>query len=392
MAEVMDAPRLPSHIYIHVPFCPSRCSYCDFFSIGDPPTDMVAAVFGGMESQLSQWGRSGLSGVVDTVYVGGGTPSAYPAPVASLLHEIRELFVVHPTAEVTVEANPDSFGDMVARVLSEAGTSRISIGIQSFDDSLLRLLGRRHDASQAEAACAAAVDAGLELAVDLICGIPGQDMDVLVRDVERAVATGASHVSVYPLALEEGTELALGVSAGLVAEPDPDESAEMMVVAAQVLAAAGFVRYEVASHARAGHESRHNIAYWTGRSYLGIGPGAHAMFDPPTARGIGIIAHDDTDVARVRYTNASDIEEWLLARGDRIETLNASETAREDVMLGMRLVRGVPRRQAESAGVDGVLTELADLGLVELVDARWRTTERGWLLGNEVFGRIWTGE
>jgi len=395
-----DGAHLPSHLYVHIPFCASKCSYCDFTSVSGASEDIVRGVFIGIRTQLTVWSRYALPGVLDTIYFGGGTPSRYPEKVAQELTYIRDRFPVHPRAEITVEGNPDSLDADSMALLADAGATRISVGVQSFDDGVLRLLGRRHDAEAAWAACHEVMDAGLDLSVDLICGVPGQTITSWSETLERAVSTGARHVSVYPLSVEEGTPLWVAVDSGLVDEPDPDMAADMMMLAANVLGHHGLNRYEVANYASdRAHESRHNTAYWTGNSYIGIGPGAHGMLDSDTATAVGMLDIGNDDVARVRYGNAPDLEDWLTGRGDTSETLTGSEAAREDVMLGLRMARGVAAEQVEAAGVTAVLESLAAEGLCERVaDAqggahvRWRTTERGWLLGNRVFGRVWDGE
>ena len=395
----VDGPRLPAHVYVHVPFCASKCDYCDFSSVAGASPATIRAVFTGVKTQLTRWQTTGLEGVLETVYVGGGTPSLVVDEVAGVLGRIAEQFVVHPRAEITVEANPDSLISDAVRTLRDAGTTRISVGVQSFDDGVLRMLGRRHDARRASLACEAVVESGLALSVDLICGVPGQTMASWAATLERVLATGARHVSVYPLAIEEGTPLAAAVSTGLVAEPDPDEAAEMMVLAEELLGQRGIARYEVANYAAAGCESVHNTAYWTGAPYLGVGPAAHGMLDAATARAVGLLgdAGDaEREAARVRYANAADIDDWLTLHGDTVELLSSDEARREDVMLGMRLTRGIPAEQVSAAGLDDVFASLARDALVELTGAdgaaRWRATRRGWLLGNEVFGRIWAGE
>ena len=394
-----DGARLPAHLYLHVPFCASKCSYCDFASVSGASDDIVRAVFTGMRTQLTLWRRSGLEGVLDTVYVGGGTPSRYPEKVAEELRHIRSEFVVHPSAEVTVEGNPDSLDTEAVALFADAGVTRISVGVQSFDDRVLGLLGRRHDAKAAWAACRAVTDAGLDLSVDLICGVPGQTITSWSETLERAASTGAHHISVYPLSIEDGTPLSVAVGGGLVDAPDPDVAADMMLLAANVLGYHALNRYEVANYAEdREHESRHNTAYWTGHSYIGIGPGAHGMVDAATAHAAGLLEMGHDDVARVRYGNAPSIDEWLVGKGDSFETLTREEVGREDVMLGLRLVRGVPASQVESVGLTAILESLAADGLTELTvplgrsAPRWRTTERGWLLGNVVFERVWSGE
>jgi oxygen-independent coproporphyrinogen-3 oxidase len=387
----VDGPRLPAHFYFHVPFCRARCSYCDFYSIPDADPDDASALFACMAAEMRRWRFSALPGVVETLYVGGGTPSLYAPAVGELIEDVREELPVREDAEITVEANPDSLTPAALQALIEGGANRISVGVQAFDDTVLRLLGRLHDARQARAAIALVRDAGLELSIDLMCGVPGQTLASWAESLEQALDAGAKHVSVYPLSIEEGTPLEAAIRTELVSEPDPDLAAEMMILAEKRLAQAGLARYEVANFAVPGHESRHNSAYWTGAQYVGTGPGAHGMLDPVSARtmGLWIPSEGRRDVARVRYANLRDLDGWLRGGAPEIELLSADEVAREDVMLGMRLAHGVSAAQVSTAGLDEVLASLAKDGLVELVAGCWRATSSGWLLGNEVFGRIW---
>ena len=391
-------PRVPAHFYVHVPFCASKCDYCDFVSVTGADPDFVEVVFAGMRTQITQWSRAGFDGVLETVYFGGGTPSFQAGQVIRTLAHIRDTLVVHPNAEITVEANPDSMSPQLAKALASQGVTRVSIGVQSFDDRVLRVLGRRHDARAAQRACSAVIDAGLELSVDLMCGVPGQSITSWSETLSHAAATGAHHASVYPLTIEEGTPMAVAVAAGLLPEPESDDAAEMMVLAEATLAYHALARYEVANYAESReYESRHNTAYWTGRPYAGIGPGAHGMLDAPTARAVGLLADDATDVARVRFGNAGAIDDWLVGIGDTVETLTAEQTRREDVMLGMRLTRGVLASDVAAADLSAVMGSLAEEGLVEPTSSardgvRWTTTQRGWLLGNRVFERLWSGE
>lgn len=386
--------RLPSHLYVHVPFCASKCSYCDFSSVAGAETDVVTAVFAALRGQITQWAARGLDGSLGTIYVGGGTPSLHPGQVVRVLDHVRALLPVDADAEITVEGNPDSLSVDTVKRLAGAGVTRVSVGVQSFDDRMLRLLGRRHDAADAMRACRAVTEERLDLSVDLICGIPGQTMTSWSETLERAASTGAYHASVYPLSIEDGTAMQVAVSAGLVNEPDPEQAADMMVLAEESLGYHALGRYEVANYAEdEAHQSRHNSAYWLGRSYIGIGPAAHGMLDVATAKATGMVSPEvASDVARVRYGNAAAIDEWMVGRGDELELLTAIEAAREDAMLGLRLVRGITVDSAQRAGVTHVLHELADTGLVMEADGRWKTTRKGWLLGNEVSGRVWAGE
>ncbi len=393
MSSPGDIPALPEHLYVHVPLCRSKCAYCDFYSITErdlplPLDDLASALL----TQSLSWFERGLaSRQLDTLYIGGGTPTMLGPALAGLVDGLRGRLGFGPGAEVTVEANPDSLDDALVALLAEAGVTRVSLGVQSFHDDVLRTLGRAHDATRAIAAARTVREWGLALSVDLMCGIPGQSMGSWIAGVEHAIGTGAEHISVYPLSLESGTPMAAEVLLGRLAEPDPDAAAEMMIVGGEILAREGFERYEVANYAKPGSESRHNTAYWTGKEYLGVGPGAHGMLSAGTARAAGMIVPQDA--ARVRYAIACEMESGLqpVPRVD-VEMLSAEEAAREDVMLGLRLTRGVDAALVARAGVAGVLERLSATGLVERAESRWRLTEGGWLLGNEVFGDVWAGE
>jgi oxygen-independent coproporphyrinogen-3 oxidase len=266
----------------------------------------------------------------------------------------------------------------------------VSLGVQSLDDAELSMLGRAHDASRALEAAAEVLHARLDLSLDLMCGLPGQSASSWRTTLTRAIETGANHVSVYPLSIEENTPLGASVRAGGVPEPDPDRAADMLEDAAGMLGQAGLARYEVANYARPGHESRHNSAYWTGRAYLGVGPGAHGMLDADTARSAGVLVPEGT--TRVRYAVTEDLETGLVLMPKiTLDVLAEAEAAREDVMLGLRLTRGVLEELVGRAGLHDVMTSLEQDGLVARTPGGWATTDRGWLLGNEVFGRVWAG-
>lgn len=386
------APALPAHLYVHIPFCASKCDYCDFASVASASPHIVTAVFAGIRTQIQGWERSGLPGVLDTIYVGGGTPSLHAEKVADLIGFIRHTLVVHPAAEITVEANPDSLTRDACERFARTGVTRLSVGVQSFSDHELRVLGRRHDASQALEACHMVIDAGLSLSVDLMCAIPGQTSASWADTLRIAVSTGAKHLSVYPLAIEPDTPMQVACDAGLLPAVDSDVAAEHMVMAEQALARADMTRYEIANYtAGPEHMSRHNRAYWTGRPYAGVGPAAHGMVGGSVAVAMGLVPNAEAGV-RVRYGNAAAIDDWLVGRGDSFEVLDAGDALREDAMLGMRLAEGIPDSLAEDANAVTALETLENDGLVEHRGGRWRATRRGWLLGNEVFARIWNAD
>lgn len=394
-------------LYIHVPFCLSKCAYCDFESaVSDcrwhaPYVDAVLFA-------AAHWASYDLLDEVPTLYFGGGTPTVLGGELVRLVEGLREIGSLRPDAEITVETNPDTTNQALIERLAQAGVNRFSLGVQSLDDAVLQTLGRRHSAAGALAAAGVLARSGQAFSVDLICGVPGQSETSWRTTLTAALGTGAGHMSVYPLSVEEGTPLAERVEAGSTPEPDPDVAAAMMQTAEQVLGEAGLGRYEVANYARHGQESRHNSSYWTGRAYLGLGPSAASMMPSDAfARvaesegwaGSEPALPDAGPHGRTRFTTTPDTAEFIrhpLAEPADIELLSAEEAGREDVMLGMRLTAGVPAEQISSAGLTAVLEGLESDGLVELsvdgdVAPRWRVTVRGWLLGNRVFGRIWQG-
>lgn len=413
----------PVSLYIHVPFCPSKCAYCDFVSAavdvsapaprGDDPVvadaaerDLGDAYVDAVLAHVAEAAERGLLDSVPTVYVGGGTPTLLGERLVRLVRSVRAVPGVAPDVEFTVETNPETTSGSLTHALVQAGATRFSLGIQSFDDDVLATLGRCHDAIAAQRAATVSRESGVPFSVDLICGVPGQSEASWRDSVERAIATGAAHVSVYPLSIEEGTPLARAIDVGVLPEPDSDTAAEMMEIAADLLTAAGLERYEVASYAQPGHESRHNTVYWTGGAYLGIGPSAASMMSKETLRrltrpayeGATVDGHADSssDSERVRIVWTETLDAFLgggLAQASaQVEALSIAEALREDAMLGMRMSVGISERLAEEAGVITALESLAASGLVARAEGRWRPTRRGWLLGNEVFSAIWTGE
>lgn len=393
---------LPMALYIHVPFCLSKCAYCDFTSSVSDPRWHAPYVDAVLFAAAHLASYDLLDDVV-TIYFGGGTPTVLGDELVRLVEGLLDIATVRADAEVTVETNPDTTEVSLIAALVQAGVNRFSLGVQSLDDAVLATLGRRHTAAGALSAASVLADSGQAYSVDLICGVPGQSAQSWHQTLALAIETGAGHMSVYPLSVEEGTPLSRRVDSGLTPEPDSDEAAEMMLAAERTLSEAGFERYEVANYARPGQQSRHNSSYWTGGAYLGLGPSAASMLPHDAfahvadAEGWTFAASEAAaDLSgRVRFTTTDDTASFMrrpLAAPADIELLSAEETLREDVMLGMRLSSGVTARAVADAGLTDVLASLAADGLVALsADESWRVTERGWLLGNEVFGRIWQG-
>ncbi len=403
--DSQEAPT-PVSLYVHVPFCVSKCAYCDFYSEAAVDPARYAQFVDAVLFEAGHWSHYDLLDDVPTIYIGGGTPTIMGDELVRLVEGLMQTVRLRPGAEVTVETNPETTDiQMVARLV-EAGVNRFSIGVQSFDDSVLRTLGRCHDVAQTQRALQALRESDIPFSIDLICGVPGQTFPSWEATLEQAVASGARHASVYPLAVEPGTPLEAAVLEGRTPAPDPDVAADMMLAAEVALTVGGMPRYEVANYAQPGHEARHNLVYWTGGAYLGVGPHAASMLPYPlyeaVAAGEGweVAAPDAAHVpARARFTREVTLAEYLrypLRRPEPLELLTAPDAAREDVMLGLRLTAGVLASQVDAAGLGGVLQDLAEQGLVELGaddsgDLRWATTQAGWLLGNQVFGAVWAG-
>lgn len=399
---------LSTSLYVHVPFCVLKCAYCSFHSNPVSGEPGVGEHFSwAVGESVAHWAELGVLDDVVSVYIGGGTPTTLGAPLVTLVESIASTCRLAPGAEITVETNPDTTEPALTERLVHAGVNRFSVGVQSFDDEVLRTLGRCHSARSAARAVHDLTSSGARVALDVMCGVPGQTSESWDRTLEHVLESGVGHVSVYPLTLEEGTPLAESVRAGTTGGLDDDLAAEMMERASAVLSAGGLERYEVASYARPGEESVHNRGYWTGRPYVGVGPASASMlpadvfdsaisceaWNDPGVAGVGhTVGRVPEGTARVRFVRAADTSGFLrrpVGPPDEVEYLSGTQAAAEDAMLGLRLAEGIPQSLAESAGALGALGDLARRGLVEQVEDRWRVTRTGWLLGNEVFEAVW---
>lgn len=376
----MDAVKPFASLYLHIPFCRSKCLYCDFESL---PVGRAGCA-GSLDSYLdvlsglvARAGDDGLLRGVRTVYVGGGTPSLAGERLADLVRLVRSYC---DPDEFTCEANPESLSAGLASQLVDAGVTRLSLGVQSLQDVELASIGRIHSADLALSALMDALACGLDVSCDLMCGLPGQTLESWSDTLDRLLGAGFAlrHVSVYPLQLEDGTPLERMEARGDIVLPDEDFQAACMDLAALRLESAGFSRYEVASYAREGAACAHNVSYWTGESYLGIGRSAAGMID----RGSD---------GRTRFVQLDDAGE----RYD-VERLSAREAVAEDLMLACRMSRGISAALLERAKRVIPVGELdcACERAVELGLARWRSgslepTHLGWLDGNQLFGLFW---
>ena len=392
-------------LYVHIPFCRRKCVYCDFASCATRDDDpLVSAYLAGLRRIMAEVEQAGLLAACKTAYVGGGTPTLLGERLAGLVGELRR--AAPGLLELTCEANPDSLDDVVIDGLAAAGCTRLSVGVQSLDDGELTALGRLHTAAQALDRLRSAVERGvLAVSCDLMCALPGQTDESWQRTLEQAVYCGVDHVSVYPLQIEDGTPLARRIGDTDTPWNDSEVQARHMEVARRLLEGTGLLRYEVASYARAGSECRHNCAYWTGEPYLGLGTAASSMLTREGYDRLRILAPQlpsvGEGVSRVRLTCTSDAREVAACEELRdlhfdLEFMDEPQAAAEDLMLSMRMVRGADgglvghaRRVLGTERVDEALAWCAQRGLVQCEGARWKPTASGWLLGNELYGRLW---
>lgn len=351
-------------LYLHIPFCRAKCLYCDFDSralTGCALEEAIGAYCEGLSAQVDAHGNAGELSAVETVYVGGGTPSLLGGRLVGLVDLVRSYC---EPVEFTCEANPESFTLDLAQALRAAGVTRISLGVQSLNASELKAIGRIHSAEQAMLAVAQAKAAGFSTSCDVMCGLPGQTLDTFAETLRSLVTLNPDHVSVYPLQLEEGTPLARMEEAGEMEVPDEDFQAQCMDLAAEVLEEAGYERYEVASYAKPGHRCRHNIAYWTGKPYLGLGRSAASMLDvcKGECREARFIACPDVQKGeglRMRGEPLSPKEENLLSRSDarRGESLSSCPDERNEEGLSAREKGLSAREEGLSAREEGLLSK-----------------------------------
>ena len=316
-------------IYIHVPFCQGRCIYCDFYSTTEGEewkSRYVDALLAELRLRRDELPLAR----VHSIYIGGGTPSQLPArALATILNEVCRLYPVDSDAEVTVEANPDDVTPEWLAALSHTPVNRLSMGVQSFDDALLRLIRRRHTAQQAVSAVEQAAGHGISnVSIDLIYGLPTQTMEQWQADVRQALALDVQHLSAYSLSYEEGTPLWRMLEQGRIEEADEELSLRMYEHLIDATQAAGFAHYEISNFCRPGRHSQHNSAYWHGVPYLGLGPGAHSY-----------------DGMRTRRWNLSDLKGYVQSAGSmpphQSEVLTDDELYDETVMTRLRTSEGL---------------------------------------------------
>ncbi len=371
-------------LYLHFPFCKKKCAYCDFTSYANCGEALVFSYLTALKREIRFAGERFPEARIDTVYLGGGTPSLMSGKdIESLFRTLSASFPHYAPEEVSVEVNPESASDDVLSAFRDAGVNRVSMGVQSLSDDNLRSVGRVHDAATARAAAARIAKKFDNFSLDIIVGLP-YDTPQLVRDEVREVGALAPHVSVYELTLEEGTPLAAAAEEGRVWLPDDDEIAEYMETATDALAECGLDRYEVSNFARRGFECRHNLGYWTREEYLGLGAGAHSLVK--TAREGAPLARE------IRFASPKDLNAYIGGVNcvesfddvPRVEmsVLSPADVRTELVMLGLRTREGVD----ESLLKDRDLSRVESF--LEREGGRVRLTRRGVAVMNSVLAEM----
>ena len=370
-------------IYIHIPFCASKCGYCDFYSLagceGKMP-DYQSALL----SHISESEASMKAFEIDSIYVGGGTPSFYGAKrIVEILDELKRQGNVRLDSEITVEVNPDSARLDDLKLLRHEGVNRLSIGVQSANNDLLKIIGRRHNFRQVEMAVDNARDAGFDnVSLDLIYGLPSQTKQDWAETLSKAIALHPEHISCYGLELKKDTPMHDRYY-GSPLIPDDDEQADMYLYAVETLKSYGYAQYEISSFAIPGYESRHNMKYWTLQDYMGFGPGASSC------------------VGNLRYTYVRDLDKYIggVLGNDNIideyeQVVLPVQKAAEYIMLGMRTVKGISEEgyrniyKSDWAPLEKTFAEFAARGWAKKNGDSWYLTPSGMLISNTLINAM----
>jgi oxygen-independent coproporphyrinogen-3 oxidase len=388
-------------LYIHIPFCHTKCPYCDFNTYARKE-HLIPDYIGALTKEIRLWGELLDAPKINTIFFGGGTPSYLETDALEhIVHTALSSFRVQDKAEITIEANPGDITEEKLRAWMRVGVNRISIGAQSLDDDLLGIMGRRHSAEQVSESLRMARKAGFSnVNLDLIYGVPHQSMNQWSTTLDSVVALGPDHLSLYCLTLEDGTPMKRLVEDKHLPEPNGDLAADMYTLASNMLANDGYSHYEISNWARQGYESRHNLVYWRNLPYLGVGPGAHSYvrghrFSNLLSPEIYIRKVASCKAALLTgHSFGSFLQQRSLAVGWSEEIEKRMEMG-ETLMMGLRLADGIRYQEFRRRfGVDlgqvyrRQIDELTALGLLEEHESSVRLTPRGYLLGNEVFMRF----
>ena len=372
----------PLAVYIHWPYCARICPYCDF-NVYKQKAD--AGLTPSILSDLNGWRAWSGPREVSSIHFGGGTPSLMSAEdISKAIFQIKNLWGFKENCEIAIEANPHDADEDKWRAYHAAGINRLSLGVQSFHDPALKLLGRDHDAAQAKAALRLAVDIFPSVSLDIIFGWTGQTEDLLQTDLDIALGSGVQHISAYQLTIEEGTAFAKAEARGDVKAVDSDKSADFYDLVRERLVAEGFEHYEVSNFAKPGHRSKHNLAYWQGRDYVGVGPGAH-----------GRLTVDGTRYATIAAMRPQDYKERVKSTGLGItekEALSPTAWAEEYLLMGLRIEEGISLSRFENisghALPQDIINQLSQDGFLLHQGDRLKATSEGRLVLNAVTEKL----
>lgn len=358
-------------LYVHVPFCTRRCPYCDFVLIeskGTPPSRFLDAVL--QEARAAHERTPSFQ--ARTLYFGGGTPSLLPPEMLEeLVCELSTTFSLAPDAEITIEVNPEHLTPVLAVTYRGLGFNRLSLGVQSFHEPELQLLGRQHSPERARQCVAWARNAGIDnLSIDLIFGLPGQSRADWEHNLKETITLAPDHVSLYGLTFEPGTPLTRDVTAGALRPLSEEDGAAQYRLSIELLESAGYLSYEISNFARPGFESRHNLIYWNREPYLGFGPGAHSF------------------LPEIRSWNTSNVRQYLEQDDPRwrSESLTEDQRRMEEILLGLRQSRGVSSDHPFLQ--NSVAQELMEQGFLERSGTQVRLTPRGRCVCDTIIERL----
>ena len=375
--------KIPLGIYVHVPFCRSKCQYCDFYSVTDKEDSLLDGYLEAICTHIREAGALAPGYLVDTVYFGGGTPTYFGAEgMTAILETIRKSFKVSPNAEITFEANPDSVSDRLLKRLRSEGFNRVSLGVQCDDDGILKKIGRPHSYKQAVHAVQRIRKAGFRnLSLDLMYGLPGQTLESWETTLKNVLKLQPEHISCYGLKVEEGTPLYEYRQYCNLA--DDDTQADMYLSAVRILRKQGYRQYEISNFCRRGQVSHHNLKYWTGGEYLGFGPDA------------------SSDFAGRRFAVMRDLQGYIqgILQGGQVlrevQEIPNRERAGEYLMMRLRTTIGIDPKEYENrfllpfAPLEKCMQKFRDHHLAQKTyDGRWRLTAEGFLLSNTVISEL----
>ncbi len=384
-------------LYLHIPFCLSKCVYCDFNTY-EGISALIPSFVHALEREISIWAERLDRPIISSIFFGGGTPSYIPAEsIQRLLYTIFSEYPVEADAEITLEANPDDVCIEKLAAWKGGGINRLSIGVQSFDDETLLSLSRRHNSLAARDSVRLAREQGFDnISIDLMFGLPFQSVDNWRASLRTAISLNTNHMSLYGLQIEPGTPLHRNVATGAIPLPDDNLAADMYELAMDMLGDAGYSHYEISNWAMNGAVSRHNLIYWLNQPYLGVGPGAHSSL-----RGMRFsnLKSPRRYIEGSKMWNRSSSVEYPIRQGemaiDFVEATTEAMSMSETMMLGMRLAKGIRFADFEARfgnTIDEIYGDEVDsmlsLGLIEQYDEGIALTCRGKLLGNEVFERF----